>query len=161
LYVDNYKHVFLDEQQLVVSFPLYTLTGKLVGFQYYRPFADPKQNKAHPELGKYFPDVNEFDVPLWGTEKYDPHQQTCYLVEGIFDAVRFHNLGLNCLAVLCNNPKHARAQLKALGCRLVAVCDNDVPGRKLAGFADNFIICDGAKDPGDMTEQELTKFLQL
>ena len=56
------------------------------------------------------------------------------MLEGIFKACRFHNFGLNALAVLGNNPKHLKSWLWSLGYNLIAVCDGDKAGRKLAKF---------------------------
>lgn len=53
-HLDMYTHrVWLDEENGLATFPLYTLNGKIVGYQQYNPAVDKKQ-KNHPKECRYF-----------------------------------------------------------------------------------------------------------
>lgn len=144
LNADLYNHVYLDEKSRTVTFELWNLAGQLVGFQAYRPDA-PKKDKAlkASEL-KYFTHLTKGErktVPMvaWGLEKLNPSQRYLFLVEGVFDAVRLHNMGLNCLAMLTCNPKQAKAWVNSMGYQVVSVCDGDSAGAKLAELSEDGI----------------------
>lgn len=165
--------VHLDHDAMVATFMLFApATGKLVGYQQYRPGA-PKTSDAaakgmERELLRYFTHDVEGELALFGTETLSMYDGPVYLVEGIFDAVKLHALGLACLAVLGNGavPKSGRKgsplqnQLRAMNRRVVGVLDNDKAGEALAELCDEVFVCT-AKDPGDMTLEELKEFLCL
>ena len=97
----------LDNEEFVATFMLYAPgTGKLVGYQQYRPFAPKTSDAAAKGLARqslrYFTHDVEGELALFGTETLSMYDGPVYLVEGIFDAVKLHALGLACLAVLGN-----------------------------------------------------------
>ena len=73
----------VTEHNNVYTFPLWNLSGQLVGYFTYLP---KSTNTA------------------WGLELLNPEKPYLLVVEGVFDAVKLHNLGVNALAVLANDP---------------------------------------------------------
>lgn len=152
-------NVVLDEENNTATFFLYSATGKLTGYHAYKPGA-PKTRDGkgfNPKDLRYYTHAVDGELCFFGAETLK-HAGPLYLVEGVFDAVKLHSLGLPCLAVLGNNPKPLRAFLKALNRPVVGVLDNDEAGRKLAAFCDKVYVCE-TKDPGEMTLGELENFL--
>jgi hypothetical protein len=164
--------VVINEVERVATFPLFTLTGQMVGYQTYRP-EGVKNTSEGRKLGltprelKYFTHVTcdkskqQYSVAVFGMENFDWRKSTLYVVEGVFDAVKLHSLGLNAVAVLCNNPKPLRGFFKALGMRIVGVLDNDPAGLALSKTCDEYFVCPPNRDPGDMTTNELKELLKL
>lgn len=143
---------------------LWQLDGRCAGYQQYRPGAtkdcrnDPKEGRYYTWLGGHKKERNN---SAFGLETLDYSPGLCFVTEGIFDACRFHNAGYSALATLSNDPKHLRQALWLLGqtrC-MVAVCDNDAAGRKLARSCHRSVVTPGTKDCGDMTEEEFRDFL--
>lgn len=164
--------VCLDEETQTATFLLFTLTGSLAGYQSYKPHSvkntsEGRKSGFKPQDLKYFTYVSrdetktQFSAAVFGMEKFDWRKPKLYVVEGVFDAVKLHNLGLNAVAVLCNNPKHLRPFFKALSMRVVGVLDNDPGGMALAKVCDEHFLCPEGRDPGDMTTDELKELLQL
>lgn len=152
-----------------VVFWLWTLSGKLAGYQTYKPHA-PKTRDGKgldPRELRYFTWVTNSQTglkdscALFGFERFDWRKSKLFLVEGVFDAVKLHSLGLNALAVLGNDPKPLAAQLACFrGMEVVGVLDNDTAGRELAKFCDRSYTCPG-HDLGDMTLDEARAFLAM
>ena len=168
----NLYHVMVDEDDRVATFFLYTIAGFLAGYQTYRPEGVKNTSEGRklgltPKELKYFTFVSRdvekhpHAVPVFGMERFDWSKDTLYVVEGLFDAVKLHSLGLNAIAVLCNNPKPLRAFFRAWGMRVVGVLDNDPGGLELAKVCDEYFLCPPGRDPGDMTTDELKELLQL
>jgi hypothetical protein len=164
--VSLYRPV-LDHQEGVVTFYLWNLSGQLIGYQRYRPFA-PKSGAPQEEM-RYFTKLGRegeregivaarYKIGVFGLEAFN-RPGPLFIVEGIFDAVRLHNRGLAAIAVLANDPKAFKSWVSSLGRTTIAICDNDSAGKKLAKIADTSIIC-WNKDLGDMTEKELVYFLE-
>lgn len=130
-----------------VVFPLWNLSGQLVGYQQYRPFAETKQNPERPSEAKYFTYLPTTKVTAYGLEFLNYDDPLLFIVEGVFDAVRFHNMRLNCLAVLSCDPKHLKEWLRLLPFYKVAVCDDDEAGMKLAKYGDYYVRCEEGNDP--------------
>lgn len=152
--------VIIDEDSRTATFLLYSQIGKLQGFQTYKPDA-PKYKPSkefNPRDLRYFTHAVSGELPMFGTEtlSYNPHY--VFLVEGVFDAVKFHALGHPCLAVLGNDPVRLRSFLSAISRRVVGFCDNDAAGRRLASSCDWFYFAPN-KDAGEMTKHELYDYL--
>lgn len=151
------------------TFLLYTLTGKLGGYQTYKPGApktkdgkglDPKELRYFTHMTRSQPGLPE-SVLLFGFEQFDWTSKFCFIVEGIFDAVKLHAMGFNALAVLANDPATFRAW-KACYPHMTFIClaDNDKAGIELAKQCDlAFTVPAPYKDTGDMPSYELLKFL--
>lgn len=158
---DNY-HVHVDEVGMRATFMLYTLTGKLVGYQAYNPDGpkDRDGKDVQPRDLKYFTYATRSEVGLldsvavFGSERMDWWRRTVYLVEGVFDAIALHNLGLNALAALGNVGKGDRVPLRSLlrglGMRVVAVVDGDAAGEQLGRYAHQVVRCPHGQDPASM-----------
>lgn len=154
--------VQIDEEGNVATFLLFAHgTGKFTGYQQYRPGA-PKTREGKgmdPKDLRYFTHTVPGELAFFGTESLD-RPGPVYLVEGIFDAVKLHALGLACIAVLGNNPVPLAAMFKAFGRKVIGVLDNDEAGRKLGKFCDEVFVCP-EHDPGDMALIELKRLLKL
>ena len=150
----------VDEVERVATFFLWNLSGEVVGYQQYRPEGDKKPNN-NPKLGKYFTYRQKPTLGVWGVESLHLTPHVVFLTEGLFDAARLTQRGYSALACLTNNPqKDLKNWLQLLNRKVVAVCDNDVAGRKLAKFGDTVVYCED-KDLGDSTDEFVTKVLQM
>jgi hypothetical protein len=139
----------LDEELNIATFYCWNLSGQLVGYQQYRPEGSKKifNDKI---CGKYYTYRKLPTVVVWGVESLYQSDGVVYLTEGIFDACRMTGLGQSALASLCNNPpKDYKNWLRMLNRPIVAVCDNDVAGMKLAKFGDYVEVVPEGKDLGD------------
>lgn len=155
-------NIVIDEETYTASFMLFSETGKYLGFQTYKP----NGRKTHEGKGmdprdlKYFTHAVPGEIPMFGVESLDfDNHRVVFLVEGIFDAMKFHSLCLPCLAVLGNNPLQLRSYLKATSSYVVGFCDNDEAGMKLAKLCHAFFIAP-EKDAGAMTTDELKHALE-
>ena len=149
----------LDDAEGVATFYLWNLSGQLVGYQQYRPLGDKKPNN-NPKLGKYYTYRKQPTLAVWGVESLDLSPNVVFLTEGVFDAARLTSRGYSALAVLTNNPSpDLRNWLTCLNRRVVAVCDNDSAGRKLAKFGD-LVLFTEEKDLGDSSDEFVTKVLK-
>ena len=132
------------------TFMLYNLSGQLVGYQQYRPFADKK--KSNDSKGRYHTWYKD-KVAVWGLESLHLTPGVVFVTEGIFDAARLTECGVSALAVLSNNPsRDVKNFLSSLGSVIVAVCDNDAAGRKLAKLGDVVVYTED-KDLGDSSQE--------
>ena len=138
----------------VFTFYLYDFGGNLTGFQQYRPLGD-KTYRRNPREGKYFTHITPGKVGVWGLQYYYP-SPTMVITEGVFKAVRFHNLGINAIAVLSNNPTHLKQQLQLLSLQyqLVTVVDPDTAGLQLAKYAPRYLLPPKPVDQLTDTEME-------
>lgn len=157
-HLDTRLHtVWLDEQAGLATFPLWNLSGKLLGYQQYRPSGSKSVNND-PREGKYFTHkLNNAEPTYWGIESWYL-SNTLFLVEGLFDAARLTSLGYSALAVFTNNPGANFRGFVSLIQQLrpvVAVCDADVAGIKLAKYAHKHCILTTGKDVSDADEQEV------
>jgi len=153
--------VWVSEELGCASFPLYNLSGKLLGYQRYRPGASKALNND-PREGRYFTRLVNGGVGVWGLESWNL-SNTLFLTEGLFDAARLTSRGYSAIAVFSNEPSHSARNWLYSACsnrRLVAMCENDVPGRKLARFGHTHHVVEGAKDLGDASDSYVTDFLK-
>jgi len=147
----------IDERERVATFMLYNLSGVLCGYQQYRPDAD-KKAKNHPRDGRYYTYRSNGHIAVFGLETFD-RPGPLFLMEGLFDAVRVHNLGLAGIGTLSNDPKQIIPWLRSISRATVAVCDPGPSGVPLAKLGDDVLVCPGASDLGDMTDDEVRQFL--
>ena len=155
----NLHRPMVDEVERVATFYLYNLSGQLVGYQQYRPEGE-KKPQNNPKEGKYFTYRKQPTLSVWGVESLDLSPHVVFVCEGLFDAARLTERGFSALAVLSNNPTpDLRNWLTMLNRKVVAVCDNDAAGRKLAKFGDVVLFTD-EKDLGDSSDEYVTKVLQ-
>lgn len=159
---EKYRVSYDDE---TACFLLYNFLGQIVGYQQYRHTAN-KEQKNNPQTGRYYTYLSKNEnfkyITIWGLENLDSSQKYLFLTEGIFDAIRLQNLGLNACATMSNDPKHLNNQLFILGQKytLVAICDNDDSGKKLAKFCHYNFTTNSVKDLGDLSSDELNDFVE-
>ena len=155
LFVDNYA-AWLSEAEDVVVFPLYNLAGQMFGYHHYRRSQDKVKNND-PYEARYFTRLTSGSVGYWGLESWT-YSNTLYVVEGLFDAARFHAAGLSALAVFCNNPKRLHKWLDNLARPVVAVCDGDKAGLKMASKFNKYVVLPKDEDVSSLSD---TAFKQL
>jgi DNA primase len=137
---------------------LYNLSGQVVGYQQYRPEGE-KKPQNNPKEGKYFTYRRKDTLAVWGVESLALNSKVIFLTEGVFDACRLTKLGGTALAVLTNNPSpDLRNWLRMLNRKVVAVCDNDTAGKKLAKFGDESVFTEGS-DLGASPESYVKQLL--
>jgi hypothetical protein len=134
----NLHTVWVDEAERVATFPLWTLTGKLAGYQTYRPDAGKVQK--NDEKGRYYTYRGEKlvtnhnqAVAVWGMESWYL-TTTLFVVEGIFSATPLTRLGVSAVAVLSNDPNTSTLNWLKIVRQMrpvVAVCDPGPAGAKL------------------------------
>jgi len=98
-------------------------------------------------------------VGVFGVESLHLTPHVVFVVEGVFDATRLTAKCYSALATLSNDPsKDVGNFLRCLGRKVVAVCDNDAAGKKLAKFGDLAVFTD-SHDLGDSTNEFVEKLL--
>jgi len=146
----NLHRPMIDEVERVATFYLYDLTGRAVGYHQYRPEGEKKLPNDF-KSGKYF--TWRKGYAPWGVESLSLTPYVVFLTEGIFDAARLTERGYSALATLSNDPQSDfKNWLRFLGRRVVAVCDNDNAGRRLAKFGDVALFTED-KDLGDSSDE--------
>ena len=155
----NLHRPWIDEDERVAVFYLYNLSGSIIGYQQYRPDAD-KMKDNHPKEGRYFTYRKQPTLAVWGVESLHLTPHVVFLTEGVFDAARLTERGYSALAALTNNPtKDLRNWLSMLNRKVVAVCDNDAAGRRLAKFGDVAVFTED-KDLGEADDEFVTRLLE-
>lgn len=162
--VELYNGLTVSEETNSATFLLWNLSGQLVGYQQYRPEQPKMDHKLDPRELRYFTYATKGELKsqmhaVFGLELLDPNKKLLFVVEGVFDAVRLHNLGLNAVAVLGCNPKQMKTWLWSLNYTVVPVCEGDKAGQKLKSLANTSLVeyLDEGLDLGDMTEEEVLK----
>ena len=153
-YLDTHIHtVWTNEDEIMAVFPLWNLSGQMVGYQQYRPTAD-KEKKNNPLFGRYFTRVKEGKVGVWGLESWN-FSDTLFLTEGVFDACRLTSKGYSAIATCGNDcAPTTRSWVSIVRSirKVVAVCDSDAAGRKLAKFGNQSHFVEGYNDLGDAAD---------
>lgn len=150
-----YNNIVLDNENEILTVYLNNLSGQFTGYQQYNPNSDNKRTNFKDEA-RYYTYRTDGQIAVWGLELLDPSKPVCFVVEGIFKAAALHRLGLNAVAVLCNNPKQMRSWFDALPYRLIAIGDNDDAGRKLINM-----IGEGTRFEKDIDEYSLDELRDL
>jgi DNA primase len=149
-------HPMIDEDERVAVFYLYDLTGRTIGYHQYRP-EGKKKLPNDPKNGKYFTFRKGY-LP-WGVESLSLTPHVVFLTEGIFDACRLTERGFSAIAALTNDPQQDfKNWLTLLNRKVVAVCDNDEAGRRLAKFGDVAVYPED-KDLGEADDAFVTRLL--
>lgn len=154
------NQVVIDEENRTATFMLFSETGKYLGYQAYKPEGKKtSEGKGfNPKDLRYFTHAVPGEMPMFGAESLSFQHGVLFVVEGVFDAVKFHALGIPCLAVLGNDPVRLRSYLRATGRCVFGFCDNDKAGLRLASSC-NFLYVSPGTDAGDMTSEELAAHL--
>lgn len=149
----------LDDVERVATFYLWNLSGQLVGYQQYRPEGE-KKPQNNPKQGKYFTYRKQPTLAVWGVESLHLTPHVLFLTEGVFDAARLTERGVSAVAALSNNPTaDFRNWLTCLDRTVVAVCDNDDAGRRLAKFGTVAVYTED-HDLGDSSNEYVTQLME-
>lgn len=160
--------VIVDDENDAAYFFLYTLTGKLVGYQRYNPSGSKaisgnrRQSDVDLSLLKYKTFRGHGEISVYGIETYDMNSKYLFVVEGIFDCIKIHNAGYPAIATLSNDPTDStKSWLKTLPQEIIVVADKDKAGQKLAKTGHRSVsVPDPYKDLGEMPQDQVNAFLQ-
>jgi len=145
--------VFLCED--VVIFPLWNLSGQMVGYQQYRPSAN-KEKRNYPRDCRYYTSVHgdkhSKPIAVWGVDTLHYRKDIVVIVEGIFDACRLHNHGIPCVALLSSSYKPHKNWLTSLGRKVYKVEDDHGSG---LGPYEGLKLPEGVADLGECTEDQV------
>ncbi|AND75072.1 hypothetical protein pf16_149 [Pseudomonas phage pf16] len=152
----RYKHQTIDEFNRILTVDLHNLSGRMVGFQQYRPDVTDKSIDNDPMRGRYCTIAPRDTTAVWGLETLSYSKRDLYVVEGIFKASTLHMLGHNAIAVLTCNPLKMQSWLWILRQQfnVIGIGDNDKAGLKLVQLVGGF-QCD------DLDEMPLEAAYQL
>lgn len=156
----NIHTAWVNEEDATATFPLWNLTGQMVGFQQYRPFID-KTKANHPRDSRYFTYRKNRVIGVWGLESWK-FSNTLFVTEGVFDACRLTNLGYSAIATLSNDVDDSLKRwlwTVRKYRRVVTVCDNDAAGRRLAKYGHVSHVVEGG-DLGAASEDYVRNFLE-
>lgn len=152
--------VWTDADERTIVFPLWNLSGQLVGYQQYRPDVASKKIND-PRLSRYFTYRNKDAVAVWGLESWS-RPGPLFVTEGVFDASRLTWNGAAAVALVSNDPNSAtRAWFRIVRAMrpVVAVCDDDAAGRKLAKVGHTAHVVEGG-DMGDQTDKYARELIE-
>ena len=161
-HVDLSLHkVYIDEIEYCATFPLWNLSGQMVGYQTYRPDSD-KVQKNNPKLGRYYTHRNKETIGVWGLESWYL-SNVLFVTEGIFDAARLTHYGASAIATLSNDPNNStREWMYSVRSNrfVVSVCDAGPSGNKLKKLGHKFFQFENG-DLGDASDEIVKKILKL
>jgi len=121
--LNRHRVYFSDDR---ATFPLYNLSGAMVGYQRYYP-AGSKKPGNDPRDGKYFTRTAKDVIGVWGLESWYSNN-TLFICEGIFDAAPITLFGGSAIALLsvsCNNSTKQWISLISTSRKTILVRDND------------------------------------
>lgn len=129
----NQELGIVDWYDEVVTFPLWNLSGQMLGYQQYRWNMPKKGNK--PYLNKYFTYLPRGSIAVFGLEHIpEGYIGDIKVVEGIWKSVALRSVGEVSIAVLGNNPKQLKNWLNSMPWNVIPLCQPDKAGRKLANL---------------------------
>lgn len=88
---------YLDHENEICSFPIFTTTGQYAGFQQYRWDKNKVKNNC-PKEARYYTMV-KVKSAFWGLHLWEAGKPIA-ICEGIFDAIATYALGYNPVAIL-------------------------------------------------------------
>lgn len=160
-YFDTRLHThWVDEEEGVATFPLWNLSGQLVGYQQYRPSATKKKDN-HPKMSRYFTWRKNKVVGVWGLESWNL-SNTLFVTEGTFDACRLTSLGYSAIATLSNDVDDSLKRwlwTVRKYRRVVTVCDNDAAGRRLTKYGHVSHVVESG-DLGDASDEYVANLVK-
>ena len=153
---------WISYEEEIVRFPIWTLDGKLIGYQRYNWQAG--KLRSNNEWGRYITKVNDAykAMAFWGAEHFYNSEEIFY-TEGIWNAIRIINAGYAALALLtCSPHKQLRSYLKLINKnrRTIVICDKDdnKAGEKLKHVGDEHYF-PPAPDINDMNQNDANLWL--
>lgn len=153
--------VWVDEDMGVATFPMYNLSGKLVGYQKVNPNG-LKKKFNDPVLSKYYSWRNKDEIAIVGMESWN-YSPVLFVVEGVFDMARLHKAGCAALSLVSNDPSQTLKNWLWTVHKMrpvVAVCDGDKAGLKLAKAGSYSEQCPPGQDLSDVSEEWFEDFLK-
>jgi hypothetical protein len=157
LEIERYNGVYISDN--VTCFTLWNLSGQMCGYQQYRPSAT-KDKKNNPRDSRYYTSVhgkrNEKPIAIWGLESLDYRSDVLVIVEGIFDACRFHNHNIPSVALLSSSWKPYSSWLFCIGRKIYK--GEDESGSGLGPFTN--LECP-EKDFGECTGEQMREVVKL
>lgn len=156
-----YRGVAYDHENEAVTFPLWNLSGQMVGYQIYRPTINDK--KINDEnLGRYYTYLPRGVDGAFGIETIRPFDASpIYCVEGVFKAAVLHRLGYQAIALLTSTPKRWKPWFRIMRKtrRLIGIGDPDPAGQKLVN-----IVGAGSVTPecdlDEMSDEDIIEFVE-
>jgi hypothetical protein len=161
-------HVLYDEESGNTYFFLYNLSGQMIGYQKYNPEGVKKEYgeeaRYYTFLGKEYDkldNANRSKISVYGLETYDVHKKYIFVVEGIWDVIKLHNMGEPAFANLGNSlSDQQRNWYNTLPQEIIVIRDKDDAGKNLVKIADHVYTAPGDyKDLGEMSQEEVNKFI--
>ena len=156
----------MNEEDRSATFLLFNLSGKLVGYQVYKPDKD-KTRSNDPRDGRYFSYASKEDktnyLSPFGLESLDLRDDILFVTEGIFKAIALHNVGYPAIATLTNNPKGLKNFLYILSKtrRIIVLGDNDEGGSATRSMGYEFVLPPArVKDIDELSEGEIKEWLK-
>lgn len=150
--------IWYDFDKEIITFPLWSSTGQLLGYHQYNWKVDKLKN--NDGRGRYHTYRIKDWLTFWGLDMISlSSKEPLYVVEGVWDAISVLNIGYRCISVLSNNPKQLKNLLNCLPCKTIAICDGDEAGKMLTRVCDDYIILPQNKDCNDFNPEELRLFL--
>jgi len=148
-----------DTKNQLVTFPLWTMYGQLVGYQQYDWRAG--KEKSNDCKGRYCTYRRKDSLTAWGLEYLSMTEvPKLYVCEGVFDAVSVMNAGKACVATLSNNPKQLKRWLASFPCKTVALCEGDKAGKMLVNCCDEAVYLPTGHDANSMDVNDLVNLLK-
>lgn len=138
----------------IITFPLYSFGGQLIGYQQYRP--DAPKHAENPKEARYFTRMYGNGQSVWGLDAplYDD-DRIIFLTESIFKSTAIHNIGRNSWAILGSNISiKLLQQLRLLPFEFICIGDNDKAGIE---FADTFKRGIVKSDIDELSADEVNK----
>lgn len=123
-----YSKIWFNYDENCVTFPLWNLSGQLVGYQQYRPYA-PKERENDPKESRYYT-YHRSRVSglrqnvMWGLESLRLRSDILVVVEGVFDACILHRIGIPSVALLNGSSEPSEDWLYSTGRKIYKVEDN-------------------------------------
>ena len=160
--VTKFPLLGIDQQQCCVTFPIWNLSGQLIGYQVYRPNST-KTQKNDPREGRYFTRIKEQKVGVWGLESW-MDSPSLFVCEGVFDACKLNFVAnVSAIAVMTAtiSPQLTNWLWNVRKWRKVVVFgDGDAAGRKLLKHGHLGHQLPDNVDIGDMPEQDVKDLVE-
>jgi hypothetical protein len=161
----NVTYFIHDDMSNNTYFFLYNLSGDCVGYQKYN--SDNSKEDGLGWMGRYFTKVNKeatghTKIAVYGLETYDIKKDYIFIVEGVFDVIKIHNIGEPAIANLgCSLSRQAKNWYNTLPQKKIVIQDRDDAGTELGVIGDYiYTTPEPYKDLGDMPQEEVNKFIE-
>ena len=131
----------VDYDEEVVTFPLYNLSGQMLGYQTYRWNKSKASNKVDPRMQRYFTRLPREALAVYGLHLLpEGYLGPIFLVEGVWEAIVGYFFGVPCVAVLGSDPKGLMNWVHSIANPVVALVQPDSAGQKLKKYGKNGYI---------------------